>query len=144
MAIYASKQDLLDRDEGFVWNTALDRSTNTLSDTAIDQCLEQADEEINSFLSRRFVLPLVTVPGLLNKLAIVITFYWLADRDNQVTELLDKRYRDALATLREIVDNKRDLGLPTLETPAEGATGKVTLVQEGERLFSRQKLSGVL
>lgn len=144
MTIYASKQDLLDRDEGFVWNTAIDRTTNTLNDTAIIQCLAQADEEIDSFLSRRFVLPLVTVPGLLNKLAIVITFYWLADRDNQVTELLDKRYRDALATLREIVDNKRDLGLPTLEAPAEGATGKVTLVQEGERLFTRKKLSGVL
>lgn len=144
MATYVTKQDLIDRDEQMLWNFAIDRTTNELNDTWINQALDQADEEINSFLGRRFVLPLVTVPGILNKVAITIAFYWLGDRDNQVTELLEKRYKDALTTLREIATGKRELGLPTLEAPAESSVGKVELVQDNERTFTRTSLKGVL
>ncbi|NOI14833.1 gp436 family protein [Vibrio hepatarius] len=144
MATYVTKQDLIDRDEQMLWNFAIDRTTNELNDTWINQALDQADEEIDSFLGRRFVLPLVTVPGILNKVAITIAFYWLGDRDNQVTELLEKRYKDALTTLREIATGKRELGLPTLEAPAESSVGKVELVQDNERTFTRTSLKGVL
>ncbi|WP_417880324.1 gp436 family protein [Vibrio sp.] len=146
MAIYATKQDLMDRDEQMLWNFAIDRNTDELNDTWINQALEQADEEIDSFLARRFELPLPTVPGMLNKIAITIAFYWLADRDQQATNLLEERYKMQLQTLRDIADGKRELGLPTLDdnNPTEGSVGKVELVQEGERLFTRNKLRGVL
>jgi len=101
MATYATKQDLLDRDEQMLWNFAVDRTTNELNDTWINQALDQADEEIDSFLGRRYVLPLPTVPGMLNKIAITIAFYWLADRDQQATNLLEERYKMQLETLRE-------------------------------------------
>lgn len=144
MAIYASKQDLMDRDEGMLWNFALDRETNTLNDTWINQALEQADDEINSFLGRRYILPLATVPGMLNKIAITIAFYWLADRDQQATNLLEDRYKMQLDTLREIGNGKRDLGLPTLDAQEESSVGKVELVQDNERLFTRKSLGGIL
>ncbi|EOV1090630.1 DUF1320 domain-containing protein [Vibrio fluvialis] len=144
MAIYASKQDLIDRDEGMLWNFALDRETNTLNDTWINQALEQADDEINSFLGRRYILPLATVPGMLNKIAITIAFYWLADRDQQATNLLEDRYKMQLDTLREIGNGKRDLGLPTLDAQEESSVGKVELVQDNERLFTRKSLGGIL
>ncbi|MPW30464.1 DUF1320 domain-containing protein [Agarivorans sp. B2Z047] len=141
---YASKQDLLDRDESFVYNTAYDKEEDSLDDVAINQALEQADEEIDSFLSRRFVLPLETVPGLLNKQAITIAFYWLADRDNQATELIENRYKSALKVLKDIVENRRDLGLPTIGAQPEGGIGKATLTQENDRLMTRKNLGGVL
>lgn len=144
MAIYASKQDLIDRDEGMLWNFALDRETDTLNDTWINQALEQADDEINSFLGRRYILPLATVPGMLNKIAITIAFYWLADRDQQATNLLEERYKMQLDTLREIGNGKRDLGLPTLDAQEESSVGKVELVQDNERLFTRKSLGGIL
>ncbi|ENM6576938.1 DUF1320 domain-containing protein [Vibrio fluvialis] len=144
MAIYASKQDLIDRDEGMLWNFALDRETNTLNDIWINQALEQADDEINSFLGRRYILPLATVPGMLNKIAITIAFYWLADRDQQATNLLEERYKMQLDTLREIGNGKRDLGLPTLDAQEESSVGKVELVQDNERLFTRKSLGGIL
>ena len=37
-----------------------------------------------------------------------------------------------------------DLGLPTPDMPPEGSVGKVVLVQENERLFTRNSLKGVL
>lgn len=144
MATYATKQDLIDRDEQMLWNFAIDRNTDQLNDTWINQALDQADEEIDSFLGRRFVLPLETVPGILNKVAITIAFYWLGDRDNQVTDLLEKRYEKALTTLKEIASGKRELGLPTIEAPAESSVGKVELIQDNERLFTRNSLKSIL
>jgi phage gp36-like protein len=144
MATYATKQDLIDRDEQMLWNFALDRDTNELNDVWINQSLDQADEEINSFIGRRYVLPVPTVPGMLNKVAMTIAFYWLADRDQQATELLEKRYQMALDTLREIANGKRELGLLTIDTPTETSVGKVELIQENERQFTRNTQKGVL
>ncbi|MDM5141734.1 DUF1320 domain-containing protein [Aeromonas bestiarum] len=144
MAIYATKQDLEDRDGSMLYNLALDRSTDTLNDTWIDEALATADDEINGYLSRRYVLPLPSVPDLLKRQAIVIAFYWLGDRDNQVTDLLQKRYDSAIAKVKEIAAGKLDLGLPTPDQPPEGAVGKVELVQQNERLFTRDSLKGVL
>lgn len=144
MAIYATKQDLEDRDGSMLYNFALDRSTDTLNDVWIDEALATADDEINGYLSRRFVLPLPTVPDLLKRNAIVIAFYWLAYRDNQATDLLRERYDRAIAKIKEIAAGKIDLGLPTPDMPPEGSVGKVELVQENERLFTRNSLKGVL
>ena len=144
MATYASKQDLLDRDESTLWNLAIDRDTEQLDDTAIEDALKQADDEINSYLARRYQLPLTTLPSLLKRIAITITFYWLADNDTQATNLMTERYEKQLVTLREIASGKRELGLPTAETPTEGSIGKVEIVQDSGRLFTRDKLSGLL
>ncbi|MGU5635165.1 gp436 family protein [Aeromonas veronii] len=144
MAIYATKQDLEDRDGSMLYNFAIDRSTQTINDVWIDEALATADDEINGYLSRRFVLPLPTVPDLLKRNAIVIAFYWLADRDNMATDLLRERYDRAIAKIKEIAAGKIDLGLPTQDMPPEGSVGKVELVQENERLFTRNSLKGVL
>lgn len=124
-------------------NLAIDRDTGELNDVYINKALEQADDEINSFMTR-YILPLPTVPGMLNKLAITIAFYWLADRDQQATNLLQERYTMALTTLKEIGTGKRDLGLAVADKPAETSLGKVELVQDNERLFTRNSLRGVL
>ncbi|MBP1034356.1 DUF1320 domain-containing protein [Serratia fonticola] len=145
MMHYATRQDLLDADGSFVWNMAINRETNELDEVAIAQVLEDTDEEINSLLSRRFKLPLeTTVPRILTRVAISIAFYWLADRDSQATELVRKRYEDAIKTLKEIATGQRDLGLPTLEQPAESDGGKVIMVGDNQRLFTRRNLKGVL
>lgn len=142
---YATREDLLIADGSYVWNVAINRETNELDETAIAAALEDTDEEINSLLSRRYKLPLeTTVPRILNRVAVSIAFYWLADRDNQATELVRKRYEDAIKTLKEIASGQRDIGLPTLEQPTEGESGKVFMTGENPRLFTRNNLKGVL
>ena len=144
MATYATKQDLLDRDEGMLWNLAVDRSTNELNETWIDEALRTADDEINGRLGRRYVLPLPQVPDMLKRIAIVISLYWLADRDQQAANLMDERYKRAIEQLKDIASGKLELGLPTPEKPLEGPVGKAELVQQNERLFTRKSLRGVL
>ncbi|MDP8834517.1 DUF1320 domain-containing protein [Serratia marcescens] len=142
---YATRDDLLVADGSYLWNVAINRETNQLDEAAITQALEDTDEEINSLLSRRYKLPLETaVPRILIRVAVSIAFYWLADRDNQATELVRKRYEDAIKTLKEIASGQRDLGLPTLEQPPEGNSGKVIMTGENTRLFTRNSLKGVL
>lgn len=142
---YATREDLLIADGSYVWNVAINRDTNELDETAIAAALEDTDEEINSLLSRRYKLPLeTTVPRILKRVAVSIAFYWLADRDNQATELVRKRYEDAIKTLKEIASGQRDIGLPTLEQPTEGESGKVFMTGENPRLFTRNNLKGVL
>ncbi|PYA53150.1 MULTISPECIES: gp436 family protein [Serratia] len=145
MMRYATREDLLTADGSFVWNVAMNPETEQLDEAAISQALDDTDEEINSWLSRRFKLPLeTTVPRLLQRVAVSIAFYWLADRDNQVTELVQKRYDEAVKTLKDIANGQRDLGLPTTEQPTEGTGGKVIMVGENTRLFTRNSLKGVL
>ena len=83
---------------------------------------------MNTPFLTRYKLPFVTCPSLINRLAISIAFYWLADRDNGVSELLQNRYDAALVTLREIQAGKRNLGLPEADKPNETATGKVEVI----------------
>ncbi|HEB0330695.1 TPA: DUF1320 domain-containing protein, partial [Escherichia coli] len=110
------------------------------------QAISDAEAEIDSFLSRRYQLPLgvTEIPRPLQRVAVSLAFYWLSERDNQITELIQKRYDDAIKTLREMANGTRDLGLPTYATPAETDHGKIIVVGANARLFTRNNLKGVL
>ncbi|HFS8942360.1 TPA: DUF1320 domain-containing protein [Enterobacter roggenkampii] len=146
MGIYVTRDDLLATDGSMVWNMAIDKSTQQLDDAKIETAIEDADAEINSFLSKRFKLPLniATIPRPLHRVAVSIAIYWLSERDSQITNEIQKRYDDAIRTLKEIANGTRDLGLPT-DTPApETDSGKMIVVSDNTRLFTRNKLRGVL
>ncbi|PMN91372.1 gp436 family protein [Enterovibrio norvegicus] len=141
--VYATAQDLLERDPSFVWTVAAQKDNpDALDEVAMAAALRDATEEINSFLSR-FTLPLATTPNTLNRLAISLAFYWLADRDSSVTDLVQKRYDDAISTLKDIQAGRRDLGLPKADKPAETQSGKAEVIA-ASRLAMRKDLGGVL
>lgn len=126
--VYATRQDLLDRDASFMWTVAAQADNpDALDDVAIDAALSDATEEINSFLTR-YQLPLSVVPRVVNRACISLAFYWLADRDSSVTELVQKRYDDAITTLKDIQAGRRNLGLPETDKPAETASGKAEVI----------------
>lgn len=141
--VYATAQDLLERDPSFVWTVAAQKDNpDALDEVAMAAALRDATEEINSFLSR-FMLPLTATPNTLNRLAISIAFYWLADRDSSVTDLVQKRYDDAISTLKDIQAGRRDFGLPTADKPAETRSGKAEVIA-ASRPAMRKDLGGVL
>lgn len=141
--VYATQQDLLNRDASFVWTVApLQNNPDQLDNTAIDSAITDATEEINSFLTR-YALPLESVPSIINRLCISMAFYWLSDRDSSVTELVQKRYDNAIATLKDIQAGRRDLGLSQAQKPMETSSGKVEVIN-AYRASMRTKLGGVL
>ncbi|WNJ96543.1 DUF1320 domain-containing protein [Vibrio ruber] len=140
---YVTQQDLLNRDESMLWVLATSPDDNSqLNTVAIDAAISDASVEIDSFLTC-FELPLLEVPALLNRCAISMAFYWLADRDGNISELVQKRYDDALRTLREIRDGKRDLGLPAASKPTETAKGKAEVI-DASRPSVRDSLRYIL
>ena len=52
MGIYVTRDDLLATDGALVWNMAIDKSTEQLDEAKIETAIDDADAEINSFLSR--------------------------------------------------------------------------------------------
>ncbi|HGY4723289.1 TPA: gp436 family protein [Citrobacter amalonaticus] len=146
MGIYVTREDLLANDASLVWNMAVDKATQQLDDVKIDAAIQDTDAEINSILSRRYQMPLALpdIPRPLRRAAISIAIYWLSERDNQITELIQKRYDDAVRTLKEMASGARDLGLPQDAQPAETGSGSVLTVGENPRLFTRNNLKGVL
>lgn len=62
MGIYVTRDDLLAVDGSLVWNMAIDKSTQQLDEAKIETAIDDADAEINSFLAKRFQLPLNIAP----------------------------------------------------------------------------------
>lgn len=146
MGIYVTRDDLLATDAERVWNMAINKDTQQLDEEKIQLAIDDADAEVNSFLAKRFKLPLnlPTLPSPLRRAAVSIAFYWLSERDNQITDEVQKRYDEALRTLREIANGTRDLGLSS-DTPVEETNnGRLIIVSENQRLFTRNNLKGVL
>ncbi|HBC0987572.1 TPA: DUF1320 domain-containing protein [Escherichia coli] len=150
MGIYITSDDLLATDGSLVWNMAIDKSTGELDTDKVNTAIDDADAEINSILARRYKLPITFptgMPRMLHRAATSIAIYWLSERDNQITDLIQKRYDDAIKTLKEFASGARDLGLPTGDdgtASAETDNGKLIIFSDNERLFTRKKLSGVL
>ncbi|MGY3571963.1 gp436 family protein [Vibrio paucivorans] len=142
-AAYATKEDLLRRDEAYLRTCAYSAMDDTWDDDGIDQALIDATDEINTYLSVRYTLPLESIPNILTSLTIPVTFYWLGDSNSQVTKLVEERYKNAIARLKDISSGKADLGLPEKEKPNENALGEVTWHSE-KRKLTRSKLGTCL
>lgn len=146
MGGYVTRDDLLRVDGNLVWNLAVKKDSGELDEDKISQAIADADAEIDSFLAKRYQLPLAVpeIPRPLHRVAITLAFYWLSDRDNQITELMQKRYDDALKALREMANGTRELGLPAHVTPVETDNGRIIVISDNCRLFTRNNLKGVL
>jgi phage gp36-like protein len=58
MGIYVTRDDLLATDAERVWNMAINKATGQLDEEKIQRAIDDTDAEINSFLAKRYHLPL--------------------------------------------------------------------------------------
>lgn len=84
------------------------------SQSAIDDAIQDATEEINGHIGGRYPLPLPNVPSNLKRMACDIARYRLYFQ--QPTEEVRQRYEDAIAFLKRVADNKAHLQIQLLET----------------------------
>ena len=121
---YASQQDMIDRfgEEELIELTDRAR-TGAIDVTVMTRCLEDADSEIDSYLSGVYTFPLATVPDRLNKLACDVARYELYG--TRATEQVVQRYKDAIAFLQLVVKGVASLGLDELsqQEPDSGSVG---------------------
>lgn len=137
---YATQQDLIDRfgEEELVQLT--DRAeppAGAIDATVIGKALADADDAVNGYLAVRYEVPLASPPLVLNRMACDIARYYLYE--DRVTEIVRKRYDDAVAYLKDVAAGKVVLGVDALgEAPADPGGPQV---DAGDRTFTRGKPS---
>lgn len=136
--MYATQQNLSERfgDETLV--QLADRDGDGQADTGVlDQVLGDAAALIDGYVKVRYGLPLASTPPLLRALALDVAFYQL--HPHGAPEEVRHRYKDALATLRDLAAGKVDLDVAGEAPASEPSTGEVVAP---DRTFSRDDLGG--
>lgn len=139
---YCTQQDLVERfgEDRLVQLTDREnRPATTVNATTVARYIGDATSTINSYLGKRYQLPLGAVPDVLVKLAVDISWYFLqgdtADKDS--AERL--AYRDAIAWLEAVAGGKVVMeGAGEVLAPAGG--GQV-LTKGPARAFTRDSLA---
>lgn len=140
---YCNQQDLVERfgEDRLVQLTDREnRPATTINATTVTRHIGDATSTINSYLGKRYQLPLGAVPEVLVKLAVDIAWYYLqgdtADKDS--TERL--AYRDAITWLESVASGKVIIeGAGEVIAPAGG--GQVQ-TKGPARVFNRDNLAG--
>lgn len=135
---YATAQELIDRvGEDALYGVA-DRDADGLIDTpTVERALDDASAEIDSYLAVRYPLPLATVPAALMRTCCDLALYHLSG--NRTTEEVEKRYRNAIAWLRDLSAGRASLGAAPAETARiEGAAS----FDASPRVTGRERMKG--
>lgn len=133
---YASQQNMIDRFGSQELIELTDRlNTGAIDATVLGQALADANTEIDSYLLSVCVLPLVTVPPRLIKIAADIARYELYGA--RCTDQVRARYTDAIAFLKAVVTGTASLGLdasnqPSPQTGGVGMSAKPPVFAAGD------------
>ena len=76
---------------------------------SIEEALQDASEEIDSYISVRYVLPLPSTPSTLKRIACNIARYRLYFQ--QPTEEIENRYKAEIDFLKRVADGKATLNI---------------------------------
>lgn len=93
----------------------------------VNRALKDAADSIDSYVSARYELPLSTVPSVLERVACDLARYYLYD--DQVTEVIQKRYDDCIKLLGDVAAGRVSLG-------AEGTTGEQPATSDSPELVT--------
>ncbi|RLL31755.1 DUF1320 domain-containing protein [Acinetobacter cumulans] len=96
------------------------------ADNSIEEALQDASEEIDSYIAVRYVLPIPNTPSTLKRIACNIARYRLYFQ--QPTEEIENRYKAEIDFLKRVADGKATLNIlnpqneVTEEKPARSPT----------------------
>lgn len=139
---YATQQNLIDRfgERELIQLTDRD-GLGVIDATVINRALTDADAQINGYLAARYTLPLtVPLPTILERLACDIARYAL--HEDRVTEIVDARYRDAIALLRDVSAGRAELGLSS--TANRPASSSLSIMSAADPVWKRENSGGFI
>ncbi len=111
----------------------------------IDGAIGDADAEIDGYLAKRYAVPLVPAPKVINKFSKDIAIYNLFSRIG-IDESTDQktylnRYNAAIAFLKLVAEGKVSIGSESEDPATAAATGFT--VKSNARLFTREQMRGM-
>ena len=133
---YAAESDMVNRFGNNEVVALTDRSqTGAIDPNVLQQALDAASAQIDTYLSGRYALPLQIVPTYLVKLCCDIARYELCVGSTRGTEEIETRYKDAVRFLELAAAGKITLGVT-----AAGQVQSTNTVEfnTGTQIFSRR------
>jgi phage gp36-like protein len=121
---YATQAQLVERYGEQMMLDLTDRAeppAGEIDGDVVDRALADTDAIIDGFLKGRYALPLATTPTLVTQLAIDISIYKL--HRTVASEKIEKDYKQALATLRDIANGTVRLDVAGAEPASSGNNG---------------------
>ena len=140
---YATLQELTDRYGAALLVALTDRgevATGMVDSAVVTKALADASEVIDGFLAVKYVIPLVTVPGLVNDLCKSIAIYKL--HITMPEEKIARDYQDAMKSLRDISDGRLRIPAEGVEPASTGSTGAI--LTDRDRDFSAVTMKGFI
>jgi phage gp36-like protein len=121
MAVYATIQDIIDLygEQTLIRVSDVNRDRQYDAEV-VEAALENADDEINVYLSSQYDTPLPYTTRSLRRVAINIAVYTMALGRAERTDEMRKRYEDAIKLLMMMKDGKVGLGLPLVDGDGDG------------------------
>lgn len=139
MAAYCAKADLVERYGAVELAQLTDETAATSPDDGeVTKACDEASSLIDSYLAKRYVLPLATTPTIVRKLACDVArkFLW-KDRAGP-DSVVSLNYDAALAQLRDIA--RGVAGLPDATGVAPTASGGSLYVGTSDQVFTDELL----
>lgn len=136
---YATKDDLIAAFGLTELINLSDRATprtGNVDDAVVNEALEDADGEINSYIAARVPTPVSPVPRMLKTVACAIARYRLSK--NFSTERMRNDYQDAVSWLKSVANGTVSIGDST--APTEAPTGGTPQFAPACNKFTRDKL----
>ncbi len=110
----------------------------------VQDSIDDADAEIDGYLSKRYPTPLSSVPSIINKLSKDIAVYNAFSRsgiDEKTRELnYLSRYKNAIKYLENVASGKADI--PGLSSPGQKAAIGFNITSN-KKIFGRDSLKGM-
>lgn len=135
---YATQQDLIDRFGERELIELTDRAeppAGTIDANVVAKALADADALVNSYIGRRYKVPIAEVPDVIRRAAADIARYYLFD--DRPTEAVRRAYEDTVKFLSDISNGKAVLDVAGAE-PEGAPSGIVT--NEPVRTFTPDSL----
>jgi phage gp36-like protein len=138
---YATGSDIENRVGTVQYLISTDRDGDGIADPLpLAKALQDATDEIDSYVAVRYTLPLSTVPDILVRLCVDIAYYRLSCDASSGTDEKRRLYEDAVKFLKDLVADKATLGV--LDPNAR--VDEIVQVSTTTREFTREKLGSIL
>lgn len=115
-----------------------DDTADSLINRRVAEAIEDADNEINAYLSAVYTVPLPEggTPHIVNTLsATIATYYLYLRRGNAVPESVESAYSHAVAMLKQFATRKITLSVP-MATAENGSAQPVAVIATKPKIYS--------
>jgi phage gp36-like protein len=129
---YATESDLITK----FGETEIDDLIDQESPNKLQDALDDAESEVNSYLAQRYTVPLSTVPNTIKSACCDIARYRLYSHN--ATEEVNQRYKDRIAWLKLL--SKGELSIGVAEQSSKKSLKAITTTGGSSRIFTSETL----